>query len=95
MLFDSVMFLASSPRAIAAESRTLIWQPFLPLRPITLLTVTSRDPRMASASQVALFTSRIELLNVTRRLPSLIATLDDGKTEGEIRIDNIKVVYFN
>ena len=28
-------------------------------------------------------------------LQSFIASLDDGKTEGQIRIDNIKVVYFN
>lgn len=33
--------------------------------------------------------------NGSNILQSLIATLDDGKTEGEIRIDNIKVVYFN
>lgn len=33
--------------------------------------------------------------NGSNILQSLIATLDEGKTEGEIRIDNIKVVYFN
>jgi hypothetical protein len=33
--------------------------------------------------------------NGSNILQSLIALLDEGKTEGEIRIDNIKVVYFN
>jgi hypothetical protein len=33
--------------------------------------------------------------NGSNILQSFIATLDEGKTEGEIRIDNIKVVYFN
>ncbi len=33
--------------------------------------------------------------NGSNILQSLIATLDEGKNEGEIRIDNIKVVYFN
>ncbi len=33
--------------------------------------------------------------NGSNFLQSFIATLDEGKSEGEIRIDNIKVVYFN
>lgn len=33
--------------------------------------------------------------NGSNILQSFIATLDEGKIEGEIRIDNIKVVYFN
>jgi hypothetical protein len=33
--------------------------------------------------------------NGSNILQSFIASLDEGKTEGEIRIDNIKVVYFN
>ena len=33
--------------------------------------------------------------NGSNFLQSFIATLDEGKTASEIRIDNIKVVYFN
>ncbi len=33
--------------------------------------------------------------NGSNILQSFIASLDEGKSEGEIRIDNIKVVYFN
>jgi hypothetical protein len=33
--------------------------------------------------------------NGSNFLQSFIATLDEGKSASEIRIDNIKVVYFN
>lgn len=61
------------------------------------ITITPQD--LSSIRWKKIYIELKELIgyspNGSNILQTLIANLDDGKTEGEIRIDNIKVVYFN